>query len=151
MSSPRSAHDDPRARSAARRLLVQALYQRQLGRQPWQELQRQYSGDPGFGRADADYFGAALEAVCEGEAALDAELARHSEIAPPRLDPVEHAILLLGLWELMSRPDTPYRVVINEAVELARRFGATDGHRYVNAVLDRASRAHRARERGEVA
>jgi N utilization substance protein B len=151
MNSPRNAHEDPRAKSAARRLLVQALYQRQLGRQPWQELHRQYSGDPGFGRADADYFGAALEAVCEGEASLDAELARHSEIAPPRLDPVEHAILLLGLWELMSRPHTPYRVVINEAVELARRFGATDGHRYVNAVLDRASRAHRAPERGEVA
>jgi N utilization substance protein B len=151
MNSPRNAHEDPRAKSAARRLLVQALYQRQLGRQPWQELHRQYSGDPGFGRADADYFGAALMAVCEGEASLDAELARHSEIAPPRLDPVEHAILLLGLWELMSRPDTPYRVVINEAVELARRFGATDGHRYVNAVLDRASRAHRAPERGEVA
>jgi N utilization substance protein B len=151
MNSPRNAHEDPRAKSAARRLLVQALYQRQLGRQPWQELHRQYSGDPGFGRADADYFGAALEAVCEGEASLDAELARHSEIAPPRLDPVEHAILLLGLWELMARPDTPYRVVINEAVELARRFGATDGHRYVNAVLDRASRAHRAPERGEVA
>ena len=130
---------------------MQALYQRQLGRQPWQELHRQYSGDPGFGRADADYFGAALEAVCAGEAALDEELARHSEIAPARLDPVEHAILQLGLWELMSRPDTPYRVVINEAVELARRFGATDGHRYVNAVLDRASRAHRAHERGEVA
>jgi N utilization substance protein B len=151
MNSPRNAHEDPRAKSAARRLLVQALYQRQLGRQPWQELHRQYSGDPGFGRADADYFGAALMAVCEGEASLDAELARHSEIAPPRLDPVEHAILLLGLWELMARPDTPYRVVINEAVELARRFGATDGHRYVNAVLDRASRAHRAHERGEVA
>lgn len=151
MNSPRSVHDDPRAVSAARRLLVQALYQRQLGRQPWQELHRQYSGGPGFGRADAEYFRAALEAVCEGEASLDAELARHSEIAPPRLDPVEHAILLLGLWELMSRPHTPYRVVINEAVELAKRFGAADGHRYVNAVLDRASRAHRAPERGEVA
>jgi len=151
MNSPRTVHDDPRARSAARRLLVQALYQRQLGRQPWQELHRQYSGDPGFGRADADYFRAALEAACDGEASLDAELARHSDIAPPRLDPVEHAILLLGLWELMARPEIPYRVVINEAVELARRFGATDGHRYVNAVLDRASRAHRAPERGEVA
>lgn len=151
MESPRSVHDDPRAKSAARRLLVQALYQRQLGCQPWQDLHRQYSGDPGFGRADAAYFRAALEAVCEGEASLDAELARHSNIAPARLDPVEHAILRLGLWELMSCPETPYRVVINEAVELAKRFGATDGQRYVNAVLDRASRAHRAPERGEVA
>ncbi len=140
-----------RARGAARRLLVQALYQRLLGGQSWQELHGQYSGDPAFGRADAEYFRAALEAVCAGGAALDEELRRHSDIAPERLDPVEHAILLLGTWELTSRPDVPYRVVINEAVELAKRFGATEGHRYVNAVLDRASRAHRAAERGEVA
>ena len=82
---------------------------------------------------------------------IDEELARHSDIAPARLDPVEHAILALGLWELMARPEVPYRVVINEGIELAKRFGATDGHRYVNAVLDRASRAHRGAERGEVA
>ncbi|MBX3703435.1 MAG: transcription antitermination factor NusB [Steroidobacteraceae bacterium] len=151
MNSPRTASDDPRAKSNARRLLVQALYQRQIGGQTWQDLHRQYSQDPSFARADAAYLRAALEAVCEDEAGLDTELARHSDIAPARLDPVEHAILRLGLWELMARPDIPYRVAINEAVELAKRFGATDGHRYVNAVLDRASRAHRARERGEVA
>lgn len=151
MSGPRNDRNDPRARSAARRLLVQALYQRQLGGQPWQELHGQYSADPSFARADAEYFRAALEAVCAGAAALDDELRRHSEIAPERLDPVEHAILQLGLWELKFQPDIPYRVVINEAVELAKRFGATDGHRYVNAVLDRASRAHRGLERGEVA
>lgn len=151
MNGPRNEHRDPRARSAARRLLVQALYQRQLGGQPWQDLHAQYRSDPSFTRADAEYFQAALEAVCAGAPALDEELRRHSDIAPERLDPIEHAILQLGVWELMARPEVPYRVVINEAVELAKRFGATDGHRYVNAVLDRASRAHRASERGEVA
>ncbi|MGQ0384581.1 MAG: transcription antitermination factor NusB [Gammaproteobacteria bacterium] len=151
MNGHADAASDPRARSAARRYLVQALYQRALGGQPWQELHAQYSGDPAFGKADAGYFRAALEAVCAGAAALDEELRRHSDIAPERLDPVEHSILLLGLWELMSRPEVPFRVVIDEAVQLARRFGATDGHRYVNAVLDRASRAHRGIERGEVA
>lgn len=151
MSGPRNDRNDPRAKSAARRLLAQALYQRQLGGHDWQELHRQYSGDPAYGRADAEYFKAALEAVCTAAPSLDDELRRHSDIAPERLDPIEHAILQLGLWELMSRPEIPYRVVINEAVELAKRFGATDGHRYVNAVLDRASRAHRAPERGEVA
>ena len=84
-------------------------------------------------------------------AELEDELRRHSDIAPERLDPVERAILSLGIWELTSRPEVPYRVVINEGIELAKRFGATDGHRYVNAVLDRASRAHRGAERGEVA
>ncbi len=139
------------ARSSARKFLVQALYQRQLGGQDWQDLHRQYSGDPAFARADAGYFRAALEAICSAAQPLDEELGRYSDIPPERLDPVEHAILQLGLWELMAQPDVPYRVVINEAVELAKRFGATDGHRYVNAVLDRASRAHRAPERGEVA
>ncbi len=144
---PHRAH----ARSAARRLLAQALYQRQLGGHDWQELHAQYSADPNFSRADAAWFRKALEAICAGSEGLDHELARHSEIEPARLDPVEHAILHLGLWELMTQADIPYRVVINEAIELAKRFGATDGHRYVNAVLDKASRAHRGRERGEVA
>ncbi len=93
----------------------------------------------------------ALAAVCDDSEQLDVELRLHSDIDPARLDPVEHAILHLGLWELMARPDIPYRVVINEAVELGKRFGATDGHRYVNAVLDKASRVHRGVERGEVA
>ena len=140
-----------RARSAARKLLIQALYQRQMGAEPWQELHRQFSADPTFERADPEYFRLALAAVCDESAQLDEALRHHSDIEPARLDPVEHAILYLGLWELMTRPDIPYRVVINEAVELAKRFGATDGHRYVNAVLDKASRVHRGVERGEVA
>jgi len=146
-----TTENSAQARSAARKLLVQALYQRQMGAQPWQDLQRQFSADPEFERADPEYFSVALGAVCDLSAQLDAELRRHSDIEPARLDPVEHAILYLGLWELMARPDIPYRVVINEAVELAKRFGATDGHRYVNAVLDKASRVHRGVERGEVA
>ena len=140
-----------RARSAARKLLVQALYQRQMAAQPWQELHRQFSADPTFERADPEYFSTALAAVCDETARLDDELRLHSDIEPARLDPVEHAILYLGLWELMTRPDVPYRVVINEAVELAKRFGATEGHRFVNAVLDKASRTLRGAERGEVA
>lgn len=147
----RSSRQSTQARSAARRLLVQALYQRLVGGQDWQELYGQYSTDPAFSRADAAYFRQALEAVCNGAESLDEELRRHSAIEPPRLDPVEHAILQLGLWELLTQPDIPYRVVINEAIELAKRFGATDGHRYVNAVLDKSSRALRAIERGEVA
>jgi N utilization substance protein B len=151
MSGPRNEMHDPRAKKAARRLLVQALYQHELGGQACSDLERQFAADPAFGRADAQYFRDALRAVCDSTAKLDAELGRHSDIPPGRLDPVEHAILRLGLWELMTRADIPYRVVINEAIELAKRFGATDGHRYVNAVLDRASRAHRPAERGEVA
>ena len=148
-----SAEDRRRvqARGAARKLLVQALYQWQLARQAPAELIAQFATQPEYARVDREYFGEAIAAICAEDARIDEELARHSDIRPERLDPVEHAILALGIWELMACPDIPYRVVINEGIELAKRFGATDGHRYVNAVLDRASRAHRGAERGEVA
>lgn len=146
-----SGRDRVQARATARKLLVQALYQWHVARLPAAELAAQYESTPEFAKADRDYFGAALDAICADGSGIDDELARHSDIEPSRLDPVEHAILALGLWELMTRPEVPFRVVINEGIELAKRFGATDGHRYVNAVLDRASRAHRGAERGEVA
>jgi transcription antitermination protein NusB len=149
MRAPGREHS--KARAGARRLAVQALYQWQLGRQTAAELIAQFAATPEHARVDPDYFRAAVTAVCTGHAEIDADLARHSDIEPARLDPVEHAILALGLWELIARPEVPYRVVINEGIELAKRFGATDGHRFVNAVLDRASRAHRGAERGEVA
>lgn len=140
-----------RARGAARKLIVQALYQWHLARQPPAEIVAQYATSPDYPRIDREFFREAITAICGEGARIDEELARHSDITPERLDPVEHAILSLGIWELMTRPEVPYRVVINEGIELAKRFGATDGHRYVNAVLDRASRAHRGAERGEVA
>lgn len=137
-----------RARSAARRHAVQALYQWQLTGQPWQDIYGQFSGGEGFASLDDAYFKDALMQVTGGHEALDRDLAQHSEVVLAQIDPVEHAILYLGLWELMHRPDVPYRVVLNESVELARRFGATDGHKFINAVLDRASLVHRAPERG---
>lgn len=146
MATPRQRAT--RARSLARRHLMQALYQWQLTGQPWQDVFQQFAAQPEFGQADAEYFREALMQVDENRAALDAELSRYGEIPPERLDPVEHGILLLCLWELMKRPDVPFRVVINESVELAKRFGGTDGHKFVNAVLDRASMVHRAPERG---
>lgn len=146
-----SGRESVRARGAARRLVVQALYQWQVARQAPAELIAQFAASPDYERVDRDYFREAIAAICAEGARFDEDLRRHSDIAPERLDPVEHAILALGLWELMARPEVPYRVVINEGIELAKRFGATDGYRYVNAVLDRASRAHRGAERGEVA
>jgi N utilization substance protein B len=136
-----------RARRAARRLLVQALYQLQLGEQPWQDLCQQYLAEPESEGADAAYFRELLMRISAGREALDAQLARFSDIAPARLDPIEHGILWLALCELGERPDVPFRVAISEAVELAKRFGATDGHKFVNGVLDRAASALRASER----
>ena len=132
-----------RARRAARRLLVQALYQLQIGAQPWQDIHQQYAADPESAGADFDYFRELLMRIAVEREALDALLGGFSDIPPPRLDPIEHGILWMALDELRARPDVPFRVVINEAVELAKRFGATDGHKFVNGVLDRAASALR--------
>jgi N utilization substance protein B len=118
------------ARSVARKLAMQALYQWQINDCPWQDLVLEFSLAEDMERADAEYFRAIVGAVCPTRAALDAE----------------HALLLIGAYELKSRPEVPYRVVINEGVNLAKRFGATDGHKFVNAVLDRAARFFRPNE-----
>lgn len=137
-----------RARSLARRLALQALYQFQLNPRPLADIQKQFAADPEAERVDLDYFKALLKAIAPNREALDAHLATFSEIAPPQLDPIEHAVLWLGLHELKSCPELPYRVVLAETVQLAKQFGATDGHKFVNAVLDRAARELRPHEYG---
>jgi N utilization substance protein B len=134
------------ARTVARKLALQALYRWQLNVCPWQDLVQEFADDPDMPRADGEYFRALLEGICAGREALDGELAPLLDRKPVELDPVEHALLLIGSYELQHRPDVPYRVVINEAVGLARRFGATDGHKFINGVLDRAARLWRAQE-----
>ena len=97
-------------------------------------------------RADSGYFLELVRDIHTARRTLDAELAAWMDRSPRMLDPIEHAVLLIGAYELKSRPEVPYRVVINEGVSLAKRFGATDGHKFVNAVLDRAARTLRPQE-----
>lgn len=137
-----------RGRRAARKVLMQALYQRQVGGQPWQDIHQQYMADPESSGSDREYFRELLMNVAEQRVALDATLAGYADIPPVQLDPLEHALLWIGLYELTHRLDVPYRVAISEAVELAKRFGATDGHKFVNGVLDRAARDLRGVEYG---
>jgi N utilization substance protein B len=139
-----------RARSLSRRLALQALYQLQINPRSWQDTHRQFADDPEAERVDRDYFKELIEAIAPSSEALDAQLTKFGEIAPAELDPIEHAALWLGLHELTAHPELPYRVVLSEAVELTKRFGATDGHKYVNAVLDRAARELRPLEYGRV-
>jgi transcription antitermination protein NusB len=134
------------ARAVARKLALQALYRWQLNACPWQDLQTEFADDPDMARADADYFRVLIQGVCDQRDALDVALGPLLDRKPTELDPVEHALLLIGSYELQHRPDVPFRVVINEAVGLARRFGATDGHKFVNGVLDRAARLWRLQE-----
>jgi len=134
------------ARTVARKLALQALYRWQLNACEWQDLVSEFATDADMARADGEYFRGLITAITRSHAELDAALAPLIDRDPAQLDPVEHALLLIGSYELQHRPEVPFRVVINEAVTLARRFGATDGHKFVNGVLDRAARLWRAAE-----
>ncbi len=133
-------------RSVARKLALQALYRWQLNDCPWQDLIQEFGDAEDMPRADREYFRELVEGVWRAREALDADLSLWVDRSPALLDPIEHAILLIGVYELRHRLDVPFRVAINEGVILAKRFGATDGHKYVNAVLDRAARAARPEE-----
>ena len=135
------------ARSLARRLAVQALYRWQLNSAPWQDLISEFASDADMPRADREYFATLVRQAVEQHAELDVAFAPFVERNPALLDPIEHAVLLVAGVELRHSPQVPFRVVIDEAVGLARRFGATDGHKFVNAVLDRAARNWRPEER----
>lgn len=132
----------------ARRLALQALYQIQINPLPWQDVQTQFEQDPEAQRVDLDYFRTLIQNIAPNREALDLRLAALCEIPPAELDPIEHAVLWLGLHELLSEPQLPYRVALAEAVQLTKQFGATDGHKFVNAVLDRAAQESRAHEYG---
>ena len=128
-------------RRRARRLLVQALYQQQLTGDSADEIESQFSLRRNFERADAAFFRKLLRQACAGTEALDRQIGAASDIAPERIDPVERAILWSALTELQSS-GAGTAVVINEAVELSREFGADQSYRFVNAVLDRWVRAN---------
>ncbi|MEX0975794.1 MAG: transcription antitermination factor NusB [Woeseia sp.] len=127
------------ARSRTRDLLVQALYQMQITGHDCAELQKQFRERRDYERVDQAYFDTALRSILDSQAELETSVADLADRPLAQLDPVERGILLLGVHELSSQPEIPYRVIINEAVNLARRFGSVDGHKYINAVLDRAA------------
>jgi len=137
-----------RARSRARRCALQALYQWQMTGDSPADLIRQFREGEELRKADEGYFERlVIGCLRESEAllgAVGALLDRPIE----QLDPIERAALTIGLFELRDQPEVPYRVAISEAVELAKAFGSSDGHKYVNAVLDRAARQLRAAEVG---
>ena len=125
---------------------MQALYQWQLTQQSYSELLNQYAQDDGFADADREYFEALLKGTTESSESLDIEIGSLVDRPVAQLDPIEHAVLMIGIHELRQSLDVPYRVVINEGVELAKSFGGTDGHKYVNGVLDKLAKSMRAQE-----
>jgi len=133
-------------RAVARKLAMQALYRWQINAGPWQDVVNEFAAEEDMRKADRGYFNKLVTDICGTSDSLDAALAVHMDRKPTELDPVERAVLWVGAQELKHVPDVPYRVVINEAVGLAKRFGATDSHKFVNAVLDAAARELRPHE-----
>jgi transcription antitermination protein NusB len=129
-----------RSRQRARELLVKALYQWQLAGHTPAEITAQFAAVEGFDHCDREYFDALLTTAIDNVAALDDIIAQQAARGLDNLDAVGRAILLLALAELKFRGDVPTKVVINEAVELAKRYGAAESYKFVNALLDRTAR-----------
>lgn len=142
----------PRPRSARRRsreFAVQAIYQWLLSNEDVGAIEAHVSAVTGFDRADREHFQALLHGVIRETDVLHAAITPHIDRPIVELSPVEHAVLLIGGFELMRHLEIPYRVVINEAVELAKTYGGTDGYKYVNGVLDRVAADLRPHEGGK--
>jgi N utilization substance protein B len=127
-------------RRRARELAMQGLYQQQVGGADPAAIRAHWQTDAQYRDADGAFLDALWGGVVAEQDAVLAALAPHLDRKPAELSPIERAILVIGAWELLHRPDTPYKVVINEAVELAKAYGGIDGHRFVNGVLDKLAR-----------
>lgn len=145
---PRGPGIDLAARSRARRRALQALYAWQLGGNRIDSVIAQFAAEQDMAIADPEYFEALVRGVAHAHAELDAAIAPFLDRAIERVDPIELSVLRIAAWELRERIDVPYRVVLNEAVETTKRFGAEHGHTYVNGVLDKLAAHWRAAEYG---
>jgi N utilization substance protein B len=134
------------ARRRSREFALQAIYAWQLSGTPFQDLMLQLAGAKGFDKADDAYLRTLVTGVIAEADALRAAIEPYIDRAWNGLSPVERGILLMAAYELKFLPEVPYRVAINEAVEIAKVFGGTDGHKYVNGVLDRAAKTLRPAE-----
>ena len=136
-------------RGLARRLTLQALYQWLVNETSPDSMLRQFAEQPeGLGRADPEYFAELLHGVVLAKAELTAAVTPYLDRPLEQLDPVEHAVLLLGAYELIHKPEVPWKVVVNESVNLAKVFGAEEGYKFINGVLDKLARAQRGSEIG---
>jgi len=134
------------ARRKSREFALQGLYEWLLGGADAGVVDAHVREQEGFDKCDLAYFDLLLHGVIREAAAIDAHIAAHIDRKAELLSPVEHAALMIGTFELMRCIEVPYKVAINEAVELAKSFGGTDGHKYVNGVLDKTAVALRSSE-----
>lgn len=128
----------PKARRLARELALQAVYSWQMSKNPVAQIELSIATSNDMAKVDMEYFLELLRSVVKDCAELDKKIKPYLGRLPEELDPVEKAILRLATYELVARLDVPYKVVINEAIELAKTFGAEESHKFVNGVLDKA-------------
>jgi len=140
---------EPRKR--ARRRVLQALYQWQITGQQVDEILAQFRAAQDMNGVDEPYFEALLRGIVAGQEGLDAELQPFLDRPLAQVDLMERVVLRIGAYELLNCPELPFRVVLDECVDLAHRFGSEQGHSFVNAVLDKAARQWRGAETGETA
>ncbi len=133
--APKTAAKSPRRR--AREFALQGLYQWQLSGNDEAAIEAHLRDTAGFDKADREFFVGLLRGVLVQQTVLQDQLKAHLDRPFAELSPVEASVLLAGAYELANYPQTPYRVIINEAIELTKSFGGTDGHKYVNGVLDK--------------
>jgi len=143
-TASKTAQKSPRHR--ARELALQGIYQWRITGGDGLAIEKQIHAEKNLGRYDKELFSRLLRGTLDRHAEIETLIAPHLDRPLNELSPVEFAVLLLGTFELSQHPEVPYRVVINEAVELAKTFGGTDGHKYVNGVLDKLAAQLRALE-----
>ncbi|MDX9993943.1 MAG: transcription antitermination factor NusB [Rhodocyclaceae bacterium] len=143
---PQKKPASPRHR--AREFVVQGLYQHLVGGQDAAAIIVQAESVAGFDKAHRELYDALLGGVLDSRAALEALLGPHVARPWAEVSPIERGILLMAACELRDHPETPYRVVLNEAIELAKSYGGTDGHKFVNGVLDKLAPELRPHETG---
>ena len=134
-AAPRKTSAKP-PRSRAREFAVQALYQHLVGRQDPEAIDQFTRGLSGFHKADSVHYDALLHGCIKESAELDALIVPLLDRKLEEISPIEHAVMWIGTYEFLHAPDVPWRVVLNECIELAKEFGGTDGHKYVNGVLN---------------
>ena len=139
MKPTRTDGIDPAARSRSRRRALQAVYAWQISHTPVDQLIAQFAHEQDMDVADLPYFEELVRGVVKGHAELDAALADCLDRPMAQVDGIERAVLRIAAFELRDRLDVPYRVILNEAIEIAKRFGSDHGHTYVNGVLDQAA------------
>lgn len=136
------------ARTNARRSAVQALYQWQMTGQELSEIETQFLQERRLENVQRSYFSELFHGVPGQMEVIDRALAEFIDRPVGEIDPVERAILRIGVYELINRPDVPYKVILNEGINLAKRFGASESHKYINSILDKIAQKCRAIEIG---